>query len=127
MVSRVANGLCAAVLGLLPLNFALALQDSNDSCSPVSAQPDLTAGCVKASTGCVCTVEGSANYGTWGYCLGCFFDVSGTLYCSGGQVKHFSCDTSTDCGGAATCGVTCPCTHSPFFPYILTCGECTEF
>lgn len=103
-----------------------------DHCSPATVASDPSAGCVSSLTGCICTTSGSAVIVTYGGCEGCKFTINGTTACSQpskpiGTSRPFNCTTTTGCGGAATCGGTCPCNGTVYYPFILTCGECTDF
>lgn len=102
-------------------------QDEDDRCLPSSVDLDPDAGCVKALTGCVCSVTGSGTVWPAGYCLGCAGTASGTLNCTGGLVKPFQTGNAwASCNGSAAFGVKCPCTGAFFYPFVMTCGSCTE-
>lgn len=92
-------------------------------CSPAETVLDSNALCAHALTGCICVGSGSGTAGTFANCAGCIHSFSGALTC-GSQVSEFSCSTELGCGSRSSCGVSCPCTHSDFFPVLFRCGHC---
>jgi len=92
-------------------------------CTP-SGGPDLSVGCIKALTGCICTSQGLVAPGADPNCGGCWWLVSGSVDCNTGVSIPLSCALEVACGGSTTCGMICPCTQVRFFPFAFDCSPC---